>query len=63
MRRRVNRGEIGFVDLEPSAGSEQRGKRPVLVLTEAKHNSDFPAIVAPISRGVEPPAPPDFRFP
>jgi mRNA interferase ChpB len=47
----VNRGDVYLVDLDPTRGHEQRGKRPVLVLTTAAHNKISPAIVAPITRG------------
>jgi mRNA interferase MazF len=29
----IKRGEVYWVDLEPTAGSQQRGRRPCLVLT------------------------------
>jgi mRNA interferase ChpB len=49
--RAVNRGDVYLVDLDPTRGHEQRGKRPVLVLTTAGHNKISPAIIAPITRG------------
>ena len=51
----IERGEIWFVDLEPTAGTEIRGgragERPVLVLSNGTHNRHFPVLAAPISRG------------
>ena len=47
----MNRGDVYLVDLNPTRGHEQRGKRPVLVLTTAAHNKISPAIIAPITRG------------
>ena len=48
----MKRGEIWLVDLDPSFGHEQRGKRPVLVVSTA----DFAkvtgvALICPISGG------------
>jgi len=34
----VKRGEIWLVSLDPSAGHEQRGKRPVLTVSPAAFN-------------------------
>ena len=34
----INRGEIYFVDLDPTRGREQAGRRPVLVLSSNKIN-------------------------
>ena len=34
----INRGEIYFVDLDPTRGREQSGRRPVLVLSSNKIN-------------------------
>ena len=45
----VKRGEIFHLDLEPTKGREQRGKRFVFVLSPA---DDDLAIVLPISQGV-----------
>ncbi len=33
-----SRGEIWFVSLNPSAGLEQQGQRPVLVVSEKEFN-------------------------
>jgi mRNA interferase ChpB len=47
----VDRGDIFIVDLEPTKGSEQRGARPVLVVSPAKFNTLGVAWVVPISQG------------
>jgi mRNA-degrading endonuclease toxin of MazEF toxin-antitoxin module len=51
MARAPARGDIYLVDLEPTKGKEQRGKRPVLVVSPAEHNKRGLAIVLPISQG------------
>ena len=38
MERKPSRGEIWLVDLDPSMGHEQRGKRPCLVLSDDLFN-------------------------
>lgn len=45
----MDRGDIYLVDLDPTKGSEQRGKRPVMVLSKAAFNRHSPAIVCPIA--------------
>jgi mRNA-degrading endonuclease toxin of MazEF toxin-antitoxin module len=48
----MDRGDIYFVALDPTAGHEQRGHRPVLVLTTANFNKLTGApVVLPITRG------------
>ena len=48
----MKRGEIWFVDLEPTLGREQRGERPVLVVsTESFARTTGLAIVCPITGG------------
>jgi mRNA interferase ChpB len=48
----IQRGEIWWVDLEPTMGHEQRGHRPVLILTPAAFNRVTGApIVAPVTTG------------
>lgn len=48
----MKRGEIWFVDLEPTFGKEQRGTRPVIVVsTEAFFRVTGLAIVCPITSG------------
>lgn len=48
----MNRGEIWWVDLEPTQGKEQRGHRPVLIISHGKFNAAVGiAIVCPITSG------------
>ena len=47
----IERGDIYFVDLDPTEGREQRGHRPVLVITPAAFNSISAPLVAPITTG------------
>ena len=47
----MDRGDIYLVDLEPTIGNEQRGKRPVLVISKALFNRLGVAIVCPITQG------------
>jgi mRNA interferase ChpB len=49
----LNRGDIFRVDLEPTVGREQRGKRPVLVVSTAAFNKVSLPIVCPITGGGE----------
>ena len=44
-------GDIYRVPLDPTAGSEIRGTRPVLVLSNADFNLGGRALVAPITQG------------
>jgi mRNA-degrading endonuclease toxin of MazEF toxin-antitoxin module len=48
----VERGEIWSVALDPTAGHEQRGRRPVLIVTPGNFNrlTGCP-VVLPITRG------------
>jgi mRNA interferase ChpB len=48
----MERGEIYLVSLDPTAGHEQRGKRPVLVISPGKFNrlTGVP-VVLPITTG------------
>jgi len=48
----MERGDIYLVSLDPTAGHEQQGKRPVLVVTPGKFNrlTGVP-VVLPITRG------------
>ncbi len=50
----MNRGDIYFVSLEPTAGREQRGYRPVLVISPTAFNeaTKLPVIL-PITNGGE----------
>jgi mRNA interferase ChpB len=47
----MRRGDIYEVDLEPTIGREQRGFRPVMVLSNASFNKYGAPIVAPITTG------------
>jgi mRNA-degrading endonuclease toxin of MazEF toxin-antitoxin module len=48
----MDRGEIWLVSLDPTAGHEQQGKRPVLVVTPAKFNTVTGVpVVLPITSG------------
>jgi mRNA-degrading endonuclease toxin of MazEF toxin-antitoxin module len=48
----LNRGDIYFVSLDPSLGHEQRGYRPVLVLTREAYNTLTGApLIAAITNG------------
>ena len=46
-----SRGDIYHIDLEPTKGKEQRGKRYVFVLSPAAYNKRGLCIVLPISQG------------
>ena len=50
----MNRGDIYLVSLDPTAGHEQSGSRPVLVVSPAEFNeaSKLPVIL-PITNGGE----------
>jgi mRNA interferase ChpB len=45
----MDRGDIVFVDLDPTVGHEQRGHRPVSVISKAEFNKLGAALVCPIS--------------
>jgi mRNA interferase MazF len=46
----IKRGEIYYVDLDPAKGSEQAGRRPVLVIQNDIGNAVSPTvIVAPLT--------------
>jgi mRNA interferase ChpB len=45
------RGDLYQIDLEPTKGKEQRGRRPVYVLSPAEFNRRGLVIVLPISQG------------
>ena len=54
MRRGIpDRGDILHIDLDPTKGREQRGKRFVLVLTTADFNRFGLVLVCPITQGGE----------
>lgn len=50
----VRRGEVYSVDLDPTQGREQRGHRPVVIVSPAEfnHATRLP-VVAPITNGGE----------
>ena len=52
MARVPDRGEIYHIDLEPTRGREQRGKRFVFVLSPGQHNRRGLVIALPISQGL-----------
>lgn len=44
-------GDIVWAELDPVSGTEQAGRRPALVLTEAAYHRDSPrAVICPITR-------------
>jgi len=46
----IKRGDLFYVDLNPTKGSEQRGRRPVLVIQNDIGNEVSPAtIIAPLT--------------
>lgn len=45
------RGEIWFANLNPAAGREQQGSRPVLVVSEKEFNRLGLCVVCPITQG------------
>jgi mRNA interferase ChpB len=47
----MRRGDIYMVDLEPTGGSEQRGHRPVLIVSPDDYNKMFAPLVCPITSG------------
>ena len=53
MRRVPERGDIWHIDLEPVRGSEQRGARPVLVLTRDSFNRRGLIWACPVTQGGE----------
>lgn len=49
--RLIERGDIYVVELDPVAGHEQRGRRPVFVITPGAFNQLGVQLVAPITSG------------
>jgi mRNA interferase ChpB len=47
----VKRGDIYSVDLDPTQGREQRGCRPVLIVSPDDYNKLFAPLVCPITSG------------
>ncbi len=52
MPRVPDRGDIYHLDLDPTKGKEQRGRRYVFVLSPASHNRRGLVVALPISQGV-----------
>ena len=50
-RVKFGRGDIVMVNLDPTAGHEQKGTRPALVLSASAFNVLGVALVAPITQG------------
>ena len=51
----MNRGEVWWADLEPRSGSEQRGRRPVVVVSHDAFNRTpgwTSVVVVPVSTSV-----------
>ena len=51
----MNRGEVWWADLEPRSGSEQRGRRPVVVVSHDAFNRTagwMSVVVVPVSTSV-----------
>jgi mRNA interferase ChpB len=46
-----SRGEIWFANLNPTAGREQQGQRPTLVVSEKEFNRLGLCVVCPITQG------------
>ena len=52
MRKFFDRGDVVFLDFDPSLGHEQKGRRPALILTKKIFNEQLRvACVAPITGG------------
>lgn len=51
---RILRGEIRWANLDPSLGSEQTGKRPVLILSQDVFNSRSGTVIAVALTSQEP---------
>ena len=47
------RGDIWHIDLDPTKGSEQRGSRPVIVLSPFPFNRLGLVLVCPVSQGAD----------
>ena len=47
----MRRGDIYSVDLDPVVGHEQRGRRPVLIVSADDYNKNFLPLVCPITSG------------
>lgn len=51
MPRVPDRGDVYLIDLEPTKGKEQHGRRPVFVVSPALFNRRGVVIVLPVSQG------------
>ena len=49
--RTPKRGEIWQIDLDPTAGREQQGIRPVLIVSQQEFNRSGLSLVCPITQG------------
>ena len=47
-----SRGEIWFANLNPTAGNEKQGSRPVLVVSEKEFNRLGLCVICPITRPI-----------
>ncbi|MDD5028938.1 MAG: type II toxin-antitoxin system PemK/MazF family toxin [Rhodoferax sp.] len=47
----MKQGDIVRIALDPTAGTELRGTRPVLVLSNAEFNRGGRALIAPVTQG------------
>ena len=48
-------GDIAWIDLDPVKGTEQSGRRPVIILTDAEFNARYVrSIICPITSNVTP---------
>lgn len=48
-------GDIGWIDLDPVRGTEQAGRRPVIILTDEAFNElDQRSVVCPITSNIRP---------
>lgn len=47
----MERGDIFHVDLDPTKGKEQRGARPVLIVSTRDFNRGGTALICPITQG------------
>ena len=50
-RKAPKQGDIFLIAQDPTAGSEIRGTRPVLILSNAEFNRDGRALAAPVTQG------------
>jgi mRNA interferase ChpB len=50
-RAKFKQGDIVLITLDPTAGTEIRGTRPVLVLSNSEFNRSGRALIAPITQG------------